>query len=257
MVPTLWSARKWDEETSKNLQEYLKKNPGDYILKPSHLSLSNNIILITEYNTKNDWESIVNKIDKIPMDKESVEKWKKENNMEYCKLNPGLMLQNKFDITNQFREIKFNVVLGKVVNFKWWNSKDKIHVQLEVNEEDNSRFCLYWPDMDRNLNTEKCDELEKMMNWDVVIPKIEKFASKLHLDFVRIDIFPLDKGIKFYVNEIELESGFWGNFQDTPMKKLKSFSNFLKKSKNKEKFFVSPNYHDLGCTIFDTPSVWN
>jgi hypothetical protein len=260
MVPILWSKRTRDKTSAQNdLKRFLDTvNWNDYplglILKPAHLASANNIITITgnkESFTRN-WQEIKKQINKIPMTEQEVANWQKDpehQELAYATLNPGLLLQKKFDISGKpFREIKISIVWGEVVAFSWW---DHGMVIMGVNENDKSRFCL------ASDFTDGCESLEKMMNWDLVFPKIEKFASKLHLDFVRVDIFPIDQTVKFYVNEVEADCGrsplYLGKFV---LEKLKSSNQILENSKNPETFFLDPKLHDLRCNIFDTPYFW-
>jgi len=167
--------------------------------------------------------------------------------LAYATLTPGLILQKTFDIYgNPFREIKIAVVWGRVVAFVWSGHGIGL-VAIGIDEADNSRFCL----------VSDCEKLEKIMNWDLVIPKIEKFASKLHLDFVRIDIFPIDHTVKFYVNEIELDSGGGAKkVHEFVVEKLKYLNQIFKNSKDPETFFLDRKLHDLRCNIFDSPYFW-
>ena len=259
MVPILWSERTRNKIFAQDeLKKFLttkvnwKNYPLGLILKPAHLATANNIITISEIDFTDNWEDIKEQINKIPMTKQEVADWQKDpkhQEMAYATLNPGLLLQKKFDISgNPFREIKISIVWGKVVAFSW---SVRGIVIMGVNENDKSRFCL------ASDFTDGCEVLEKMMNWDLVLPKIEKFASKLHLDFVRVDIFPIDQTVKFYVNEVEADCArsplYLGKFV---LEKLKSCNQILENSKNPETFFLDRKLHDLRCNIFDTPYFW-
>lgn len=260
MVPILWSTRNWDTEQN-NLHEFLqnednwKNYPRGFILKPAHnlghlVNSNNNIIKIK--NNFN-WAWIEQQVNKIPMTKEALEDWQKDlKNFElpYTIPTPGLMLQQNFDISgNPFHEIKFFVVWGKIVGFTYW---DEGVVSIRINEEDKFRFC-----QESALALDKdCGKLEKMMNWDVVIPKLEKFSLKLHLDFVRIDIFPIDY-VNFYINGIELDNAQPGKMNYSTLKKLKHLNTILKNSEHSENFFLDPRLHHLSCPIFDDSYILN
>jgi len=272
MVPILWSAQisskiteqnnlyeflDWDAQgdaAQNNLHEFLnndenwKMYPEGFLLKPSHLGNSNNIIKIEKDFI---WDNIKDQVNQIPMTTEKIQTWQKDpKNFEFTStLTPGLILQKQFDLSgNPFRKINFSVVWGKVVSFSWSDSSldGTTTVGIKINEEENFRFCLV-SDVDKG-----CADLEKMMNWDLIIPRLEKFAFKLHLDFVRIDIFPYDHA-NFYINGISLDSDQIGKMNYPTLKKLKSLNAILKNSEHSESFFLDPRLHHLRCNIFDYP----
>jgi hypothetical protein len=215
-VPILWKTTAWDTKNKERLRRFLStydfKTYGSLFLKPSHMTNGDGRFII---NDGSDIEGIIKEIDersiqnydgltdlefykKIPMTQDDFKKfidytafydkesWK--NDYRHVRAIPGIIIQKEFDLI-KYPEIKFNVVFGRVNFFKsGTRGEDRIRVA-----EDGTLTC----DVPNG-----CNQIMNLMDWGKVIPKIEGFANHIHIEMLRVDIFPRSEN-EFYINEIE------------------------------------------------------
>ncbi len=104
---------------------HIVKNLKNYVIKASHLSLGNGVILVRNgkiQNPPNRYKSNVKSLDLNTIDKEIEKSWKKESNKEYYKdqdwirkqVPPGVLIE---EFIPDLTEIKVSVVWGSVVGF--------------------------------------------------------------------------------------------------------------------------------------------
>merc|ERR1711959_432200 len=129
----------------------------------------------------------------------------------------------------KYPEIKFNVVHGRVNYFKSGTyGEDRIRVA-----EDGTLTC----DVENG-----CNQIMNLMNWNNVIPKIEGFANYIHIEMLRVDIFPRSEN-EFYINEIEtLSSNKVDRREDKShpgvAELLKKKNKEIKNSRDPSKYFL-------------------
>jgi len=262
-VPILWSTNSWNDAAKNRLRHFLKrydyKANGTLFGKPGHLANSFGYQLEINDNSNEQINKFVSTIDEMtkitdytgmektelskqcPIAKQQmksyIDRWVSLQNeynayldFRYIRAVPSIIIQKKFDLHN-FPEVKIYVVFGKVINFKTHN-----HHYVGVR-----------PNGDLFTEQGDCSELRSLMQWNKIIPQIERFASLLHTEFVRVDIFPTST-TQFYVNEVEFVSG--GAFPLTVIETLTKKKKEMDNSQNQDNYFLqNDDDTDFLCDI--------
>ena len=146
-------------------------------------------------------------------------------------------------------EIRLSLVFGSVEVIQYGRSEKECGIMDEdyrvtaqsYRKEDNSFAPIVaepethgrmFADKFNSMQEDCWKKFEKGVNWKLMIKKIDCMGKKLHMDYIRIDVFPRTYE-KFYINEIEVNNGLQIiNYKNHIIKKLEDgWDNVNKMSK--------------------------
>ena len=210
-----------------------------FLIKPNHMTSSSGTMEFSrETLVHGTMKGLIGNIITFlyKLDKEEHEKYIKASALESDLMfsRRGIVVQPYIEppFTGEFKEIgeiRFLVVFGRAEVIQFSGSAKQCEIQLNTGFPHRPLLAQYYRDTDdtwkpieitnefqalQDLKS-KFDEMQRrcwnqfneLLDWKSMVTKIDHMGRKLHMDIIRIDLFPLARN-EFLVNEMEISSGF-------------------------------------------------
>ena len=214
----------------QNKIQLTEGGPDSFVIKPNHLTITTGVYLETkEVLLKKTVKEQINDLTKFGLYR--LNKAEQTTYIKDAKLEVdvggsrrGILIQPRIanEKLTHIGEIRLSIVFGRVEVIQYGTSFDAnktCTLKKEVMAQsyrfgDNFKPILAdktthgddWA-VEFNEMQKKCWKLfEDGVNWQSMIAIIDHLGRKLHMDYVRIDVFPRTKDT-FYINEIEVNNG--------------------------------------------------
>ena len=216
-------------KVKENMKECFGKinnlEEASFVIKPNHMTNAVGGMIVTS-----DKKLKKNKVYSFPLKFRDVDKVITETKLtisdkELMKIEcmisvrKGIIVEKTVrSISKFFFELRFYAVFGEIVLLHFsGDGQCKISGYFAQMHKTFNNEWICSPKVEgipsmnkgRGFETENsicCDNLKNNFELQPTIETLEKLAFRLHLDFIRIDIFPISKN-SFIMNEIEVDSG--------------------------------------------------